>query len=87
MVGKGKIFDQKALQDLLREFRIKSGLRQIDVANALGFPQSVVSKYEVGERRLDLLEIKQLCDLFGISLLDFVKALESRLVKKNETNR
>lgn len=82
MASRTTIFNQKTLQELLRELRTKAGLRQIDVAKSLGLPQSMVSKYEVGERRLDILEIRQLCALFGISLIDFVKALENRLAKK-----
>ncbi|NEK79367.1 MAG: helix-turn-helix transcriptional regulator, partial [Xanthomonas perforans] len=45
-------------------------------ANALGKPQSYVSKYESGERRLDLIELSDLCSVLGISLYDFVSLLE-----------
>ena len=49
---------QRALLGLLREIREEAGLRQSDVAKKLGQPQSFVSKYESGERRLDLLELE-----------------------------
>lgn len=75
--------DQRALQALLRELRTKAGLRQVDVAEAAGLPQSVVSKYEVGERRLDILEVRTLCQVFGISLADFVSALERKIAGKS----
>jgi transcriptional regulator with XRE-family HTH domain len=68
--------EQQKLQELLRQLRVDAGLRQIDVARELGLPQSMVSKYEIGERRLDMLEIRDLCRLFGIGLLDFVKKFE-----------
>ena len=68
--------NQKALLSLLRQIRIDAGLRQVDMANALGMPQSVVSKYESGERRLDLLELRQVCAVSGISLYEFVSKLE-----------
>jgi transcriptional regulator with XRE-family HTH domain len=32
------------------------GVTQVQLANRLGLPQSYVSKYESGERRLDLIE-------------------------------
>lgn len=70
---------QKALLALLREIRIDAGLRQEDLAKALGMPQSVVSKYESGERRLDLLELRQVCRATGIDLKDFVARLEKAL--------
>ncbi len=47
--------EQKALLCLLRDIRTEAGLRQQDIAEALRMPQSVVSKYESGERRLDIL--------------------------------
>ncbi len=49
------------------------------MAEALGFPQSVVSKWESGERRLDLLELRDVCEALGISLVDFVKRFEKAL--------
>ncbi len=67
---------KKFLLQLLRQVRQKAGLRQIDLAQRLGKPQSFVSKYESGERRLDLLEIEELCQAVGISLMTFAKRFE-----------
>lgn len=75
----------KVVENLLKDLRLNSGLRQIDVAVHLGVQQSVVSKYEDGERRLDILEIRRLCDLFGMTLEEFVRELEKRLRNINET--
>ena len=52
-------------------------MRQVDLANRLGQPQSYVSKYESGERRLDILELRQICNALGISIEAFVRRLES----------
>ncbi len=46
---------------ILREARVRAGLRQTDLAERLGEAQSFVSKYEIGERRLDLIELEQVC--------------------------
>ena len=69
---------QQALQELLREIRLERDLRQVDVAKKLGEPQSFVSKYESGERRLDFAEVQAVCDVLGIKFNDFVNRLESR---------
>lgn len=70
---------QTNLQDLLRRVRLKDGLRQQDLAKRLRMPQSFVSKYESGERRLDLVEIRQICKAIGMSLADFVQMFEESL--------
>lgn len=59
--------------ELIRELREQAGLRQADVASRLGRPQSFVSKYESGERRLDLLELEQVCIACDAKLVDFVR--------------
>jgi transcriptional regulator with XRE-family HTH domain len=64
------------LLELLRQVRIDAGLRQVDLAKKLRQPQSFVSKYESGERRLDLLELRQVCAAAGASLQEFVKRFE-----------
>lgn len=71
--------DQKKLQALLRQVRIKAGLTQEEVARRLGRPQSFVSKYETGERRLDILELRQVLAALGLPLKEFVRTLEALL--------
>jgi transcriptional regulator with XRE-family HTH domain len=66
----------KMLLRLLKALRADSGMRQAEVAHKLGKPQSFVSKYEAGERKLDVLELKEVCGALGISLQEFVQRLE-----------
>lgn len=56
--------------------RVDAGLRQVDLAKKLSEPQSFVSRYESGERRLDVLELRKICLALGVSLTDFVERLE-----------
>jgi transcriptional regulator with XRE-family HTH domain len=60
---------------LLRTIRQEAGLRQVDVAGRLGRPQSFVSKYESGQRRLDLVELAAICGALGASLPAFLRRL------------
>jgi transcriptional regulator with XRE-family HTH domain len=71
--------EQKALQETLRQLRKGAGLRQEELADRLNEPQSFVSKYESGERRLDLIELRQICSAVGITLLEFAKRFEEQL--------
>jgi transcriptional regulator with XRE-family HTH domain len=70
---------QEALLSLLRQLRTEAGLRQLDMAKALGKPQAFVSYYESGARRLDLLELRQICEILQIPLIEFVKKFEKLL--------
>ena len=74
-----KVRRRKVLLALLRQVRLDAGLRQTDVAERLGKPQSFVSNYESGERRLDLLELQMVCEVVGISIIEFVKRFDSQL--------
>lgn len=67
---------------LLKEERQKRGIRQVELAERLGVPQSFVSKYESGERQLDILELRRICQVIGIDLDDFIRRLEEKI---NET--
>ena len=71
--------NQKILISLLRTIRLEAGFNQADLAKILKLPQSFVSKYETGERRLDLLEARRICNACGVSLEEFAKKLESAL--------
>lgn len=67
------------LLQLLKEIRDEAGLRQQDVAIRLGQPQSLVSRYESGGRRLDVVELRQVCEACGISFAEFARRFERRL--------
>jgi ribosome-binding protein aMBF1 (putative translation factor) len=67
------------LATLLRSVRSEASLTQAEVAERLKLPQSFVSKYESGERRLDLVELRQICGALGISLGDFVRRFEKEV--------
>ncbi len=60
---------------LLRELRRDAGLKQIDVAERLDVPQSFVSKYESGERRLDVIELRHVAGAIGTTLEAIVERL------------
>jgi len=70
---------QEKLQNLLKSLREESDLTQTALAKKLHRPQSFVSKYESGERRLDLIELRQICGIMKISLPDFVNRFEKSL--------
>ena len=69
------------LRQELRQVRLNAGLTQAEVAEALGKPQSYVSKLESGDRSLDLIEMREFCMVCGSSLERFVRQFEKMLNK------
>lgn len=76
MATRANLAEKKRFLSLVRQMRLDAGLRQEDLARKLGEPQSFVSRYESGDRRLDVLELRQICEVLGVSLADFIKRLE-----------
>lgn len=74
--------EYEVLIELVREFRRKAGLTQVDVSSELGVSQSFLSDVERGARRLDLIELRDLAHVCGTSLPEVVAELEARLKKK-----
>jgi ribosome-binding protein aMBF1 (putative translation factor) len=62
---------------VLRELRQDAGLTQVQVAAELDVPQSFVSKYESGERRLDVIELRHVAQALGVSVRDVLERLEA----------
>jgi transcriptional regulator with XRE-family HTH domain len=64
--------DYKRFRELLVQARRNAKLTQAELSSRLNRPQSFVSKYERGERRLDVIEFAQVCRALGI---DPIKSL------------
>lgn len=74
--------NREKLRELLKELRKNAaGLTQVELSQALGRPQSYVSKYEIGERKLDYVEIIDICEALGVSMKRFNSLYEKRTQK------
>jgi ribosome-binding protein aMBF1 (putative translation factor) len=56
-------------------------LTQVQLARQIRETQTFVSKCERGERRIDVIELRTFCRAFGLSLKQFVSALERAIGK------
>jgi transcriptional regulator with XRE-family HTH domain len=61
---------------LLKQKRLTSGLTQKEIAMRLGKPQSFISKYESGLRRIDVLEYMNICKAISIDPLIFMDEMK-----------
>jgi transcriptional regulator with XRE-family HTH domain len=72
----------QVLVECLRRARQEANITQVELANQLGADQSYVSKYERSERRLDIIEVRTICRVLKVDLLDFVTTFEKGLKKR-----
>lgn len=70
------------LLELLRSKRIEKGVTQKQLASVLGVAQGIISKIENHERRLDIIELRNICKAIGVSFPDFVKQLDDSLSQR-----
>ena len=64
---------------LLRGKREAIGMTQIQLAEKLNVSQTVVSKIETCERRLDVIELIDVCDAIKVPFVDFLNELNSKI--------
>jgi transcriptional regulator with XRE-family HTH domain len=67
------------LRELIRELRLAKGMTQETLSKRLGRSQSFISDIERGVRRIDALELRDLCLLLDTNLPGFIGELEKRL--------
>jgi transcriptional regulator with XRE-family HTH domain len=79
--------EYEVLLQLLRETRRGANLTQVELARSLGQSQSFVSKAEIGERRLDVIQLRTICHSLGTTLPEFVSKLEQQLRKADKRKR
>lgn len=65
--------------NLLRHSRESVPLRQADLAELLGRDQGTVSRVENGERRLDVVQLRDWLRALGVDFLGFMDELDGRL--------
>jgi transcriptional regulator with XRE-family HTH domain len=61
----------RAFLERLRDARLQAGLTQVDLAAKLHRPQTWVSKCELGERRVDFVELEDVAAACGKPLTFF----------------
>lgn len=64
---------------ILKRRRIDAGLTQVGCSKALGRPQSFMSDVERGSRRLDIVQIWDLCQVLGCDFVDLLQEFQSHL--------
>ena len=76
-----------AFRRSLKDARKAAGMTQKELAARLSMTQSAVSKIEMGEQRIDVIQLREWCEALGITLASFVDSLENVLRVKSRSAR
>lgn len=68
----------RRLRELLVQARKDAGLSQAELARKLGWVQTAVSKYERGERRLDVIELLDVAAAIDIDPHKIIRQLTGK---------
>ncbi|WP_415765362.1 helix-turn-helix domain-containing protein [Pseudomonas sp. ZB1P45] len=71
--------EHTVLLSLLKKYRKAADLTQVQCSKALERPQSFMSDVESGTRRLDIVQLRDLCKVLGIGLQDLIAEFEKSL--------
>ncbi|WP_095152346.1 helix-turn-helix domain-containing protein [Pseudomonas sp. Irchel s3b5] len=77
--------EHAVLLALLKKYRNAAGLTQAQCSKALERPQSFMSDVESGTRRLDIVQLRDLCEVLGIGLQDLIEEFERSLSADDST--
>ncbi|MBA5249053.1 MAG: helix-turn-helix transcriptional regulator [Gammaproteobacteria bacterium] len=70
---------REILRKILINARKNNGITQIQLATQLNKPQSFVSKYENGDRLIDLVETHQICQALNQSFTELTGSFDSEI--------
>ena len=63
--------DQTKTGKLIRSLRLEKGMTQLELAVSIGVSDKAVSKWERGDGTPDVFVLKQIADLYGVTV-DFL---------------
>ena len=67
---------QRKLAEVLTEARKQAGISQQVLAKRLSKPQPFVSRYEIGQKRVEVVELLEICDALGVNASDILTKIQ-----------
>ena len=77
--------EYKLMLDALRQCREAQNVTQVELASRLGITQSALSKWERGERRMDIIEVRNYCSALKQGFAPFIEKLEIALANRTRS--
>ena len=75
------------LLELVKEARLASHMTQKEICDRLGKPKNYLIKIERGERRLDIVELFELCEVIGKDTVELLSAFAIDLKQRTLFNQ
>lgn len=72
---------QRYVGEKIKEFRLKRGMSQEELADLLGTTKQTVSRYETGERKANQDILFKLSEIFNVSIDDFFPSKKETVLK------
>ena len=72
---------QRYVGEKIKEFRLKRGMSQEELADLLGTTKQTVSRYETGERKANQDILFRLSEIFNVSIDDFFPSKKETVLK------
>lgn len=69
----------------VRELRISSGRTQTELSTLLGRSQSFISDIERGNRRIDVLELRDICSHLGVEFIEAIAEIDRQISQLQST--
>ena len=76
--------DYELFRAHLRQARKGAELSQVELARRLNQTQLFVSRNELGDRKIDVIELRAICKAIGVPFVDFVRRLDEELERLEE---
>ena len=70
----------KRLKEILREARLQQGIVLREAASATEIDQTIINKFELGERKPSREQVEKLADFYGLDKDELIIAWKSDLV-------
>ena len=70
----------KTLKDIIREARLQQGIVLREVASTTEIDQTIINKFELGERKPSREQVEKLADFYGLEKDDLIIAWKSDLL-------
>lgn len=64
---------------MVRQMRLDAGLKQSELSEAIGRPQSFISNLECGIVRVDVIQLKDICEVCGKAFSSFCREFEKKV--------